>query len=180
MEQVGFIGLGTMGFPMARNLLKAGYKVSVYNRSTAKAEKLEPVGATVLTSPAEVAGESDIVFTMLTADVAVEEVILGEKGINVGISPGKIVVDCSTVSPATSQKISRELAKTGVEMLDAPVTGSEPQAIEGILAFMVGGKKEIFEKCLPLFLAMGKKAYYMGGSGAGSCTKLANNSISRD
>jgi 3-hydroxyisobutyrate dehydrogenase-like beta-hydroxyacid dehydrogenase len=161
MERVGFIGLGTMGFPMASNLLKAGYQVSAYNRTAAKAEKLAAMGATIRTSPAGVAAESEIVLTMLTADEAVEEVILGAQGVSAGIAPGKIVVDCSTIAPATSQKIGRQLAKAGVEMLDAPVTGSEPQALEGILTFMVGGKKETFERCLPLFLVMGKKAYYM-------------------
>lgn len=177
MKNIGFIGLGTMGFPMAQNLLKAGFNLFVYNRTLEKAENLKSSGAVVMSSPAEVARESEVVFTILTADAAVEEVILGSKGIVDGITPGKIVVDSSTISPSTSKKVSRELSKVGVEMLDAPVTGSEPQAIEGILTFMVGGNKEVYKKCLPLFNAMGKKSFYMGESGAGSYTKLANNTI---
>lgn len=177
MQKVGFIGLGTMGLPMAKNLLKAGFTVYVYNRTAEKAQELSKDGARVMSSPAAVAQEADIVFSMLTADKAVEEVVLGPSGIREGISAGKIYVDSSTISPATSKKLAQVLTETGVDMLDAPVTGSEPQAIEGALTFMVGGKKEVFEKCLPVLNAMSKAAYYMGPSGAGSYTKLANNSI---
>ncbi|MCM3729012.1 NAD(P)-dependent oxidoreductase [Neobacillus cucumis] len=176
--KIGFIGLGTMGLPMAKNLLKNGYELTVYNRTKEKMDLLKEEGAILAASPKEVALKSDIVFTMLTADAAVEEVVLGENGIVYGAHPGLIVIDSSTISPSTSKKLAKELREREVEMLDAPVTGSEPQAIEGILTFMVGGNKEIFEKCMPLFLATGQGAYYMGENGKGSYTKLANNIMS--
>ena len=176
--KIGFIGLGTMGLPMAKNLLKNGYELTVFNRTKEKMDLLKEEGAILAGSPKEVALKSDIVFTMLTADAAVEEVVLGENGIVYGAHPGLIVIDSSTISPSTSKKLAKELSKREVEMLDAPVTGSEPQAIEGILTFMAGGKKEIFEKCMPLFLATGQGAYYMGENGKGSYTKLANNTMS--
>ncbi|MCM3690956.1 NAD(P)-dependent oxidoreductase [Neobacillus niacini] len=175
MKKIGFIGLGTMGLPMAGHLLNNDYEVIAYNRTRNKADSLEKQGAIIASSPEEVAKKSEIVFTMLTADQAVEEVILGEKGIIKGAHAGLIVVDSSTISPNTSRKVADNLLKKGIEMLDAPVTGSEPQAIEGILTFMVGGKKEIYEKCEPLFYVIGKQAYYMGENGLGSYTKLANN-----
>lgn len=176
--KIGFIGLGTMGLPMAKNLLKNGYELTVFNRTKEKMDLLKEEGATLAGSPKEVAIKSDIVFTMLTADAAVEEVVLGEDGIVYGAHSGLIVIDSSTISPSTSKKLAKELSKREVDMVDAPVTGSEPQAIEGILTFMVGGKKEIFEKCMPLFLAAGQGAYYMGENGKGSYTKLANNIMS--
>ena len=178
MMKVGFIGLGTMGHPMAHNLLKKGFDLAVYNRTKEKTEFLKQQGATVFNSPMEVALQSEIVFTILTADEAVEEVILGENGIVNGVHPELIVVDSSTISPLTSIKLAAKLSRYGVDMLDAPVTGSEPQAIQGTLTFMVGGKKDLYEKCMPLFLAMGQGAYYMGGNGKGSYTKLANNTMS--
>ncbi|MDN3016211.1 NAD(P)-dependent oxidoreductase [Paenibacillus sp. BSR1-1] len=175
--KVGFIGLGTMGLPMANHLLKNGFELTVYNRTKEKMNFLTEQGAMVANSPKEVTLKSDIVFTMLTADAAVEEVILGENGIIYGAHPGLIVVDSSTISPVTSKKLAVELSKHDIDMLDAPVSGSEPQANEGILTFMVGGKKENFEKCMPLFLAMGKNAYHVGENGKGSYTKLANNTM---
>jgi len=177
MKKIGFIGLGTMGLPMAANLLKAGYDVIAYNRTQEKLEQIVSQGGKAAVSAAEVAENSDVVFTMLTADRAVEEVIFGENGLINGAKAGQIVIDCSTISPNTSIKLAQELGKLGVEVLDAPVTGSEPQAIEGILTFMVGGKKDVFEQCIPLFETMGKNAFYMGENGAGSYTKLANNTM---
>jgi 3-hydroxyisobutyrate dehydrogenase-like beta-hydroxyacid dehydrogenase len=177
MKKIGFIGLGTMGAPMADHLVQAGYEVLGYNRTRDKAEQLAAKGAMIASSPKEVAANSEVVITMLSADPAVEEMILGETGVIEGAHPGLIVVDSSTISPKTSRKVSARLAGIGVEMLDAPVTGSEPQAIEGVLTFMVGGKKEIFDRCTPLFDVMGKAAFYMGESGAGSYTKLANNTM---
>lgn len=177
MGKVGFIGLGTMGLPMAANLIKAGYDVIAYNRTQEKVEQFVSQGGKKALFAAEVAKNSDVVFTMLTADRAVEELVIGENGIINGARAGQIVINCSTISPNTSIKLAHELGKLGVEFLDAPVTGSEPQAIEGILTFMVGGKKEAFEQCIPLFEAMGKNAFYMGENGAGSYTKLANNTM---
>jgi len=177
MKTIGFIGLGTMGLPMAKHLISANYKLVVYNRTAEKGKVLEEKGATVVASPQEVASQSEIVFTMLTADAAVEEVILGPNGVKEGAKPGLIVIDSSTISPNTSKKVASVLAKQGVEMLDAPVTGSEPQAIEGILTFMVGGKREVYEKCQDLFQIMGQQSFYMGEHGSGSYTKLANNTM---
>jgi 3-hydroxyisobutyrate dehydrogenase-like beta-hydroxyacid dehydrogenase len=175
--KIGFIGLGTMGLPMARNLLRSGYELIIYNRTKEKMSILEEKGAMIARSPKEVASQSKLVFTMLTADAAVEEIVLGEEGIIEGAHPGLIVIDSSTIAPNTSKNVAEVLSRHNVEMLDAPVTGSEPQAIDGTLTFMVGGKKELYEKCMDLFLVMGKKAYYMGGNGQGSYMKLANNSM---
>ena len=175
--KIGFVGLGTMGLPMAHNLLRNGYELIIYNRTKEKMSLLEEEGALIAGSPKEVASRCEIVFTMLTADAAVEEVILGEEGLIYGADPGLIVVDSSTISPSTSKKVAEVLARHHIDMLDAPVTGSEPQAIEGVLTFMVGGKKEIYEKCMDLFLVMGKDVNYMGENGKGSYTKLANNTM---
>jgi 3-hydroxyisobutyrate dehydrogenase-like beta-hydroxyacid dehydrogenase len=175
--KIGFVGLGTMGLPMAHNLLRNGYELIIYNRTKEKMSLLEEEGALIASSPKEVASRSEIVFTMLTADAAVEEVILGEEGLIYGADPGLIVVDSSTISPSTSKKVAEVLARHHIEMLDAPVTGSEPQAVEGVLTFMVGGNKEIYEKCMDLFLVMGKDVNYMGENGKGSYTKLANNTM---
>jgi 3-hydroxyisobutyrate dehydrogenase len=178
MRTIGFIGVGTMGTPMASNLVKAGYALVVYDRMAEKLKPLTALGATVASSPADVARQCDVVMTMLPADQAVKDVVLGAGGIAEGAAAGLIVIDSSTVLPATSKYAAAELAKLGVAMLDAPVTGSEPQAVAGKLTFIVGGDKEIYEKCLPLFKAMGKTTFHMGPNGAGSYTKLANNTIS--
>ncbi|MDA8227535.1 MAG: NAD(P)-dependent oxidoreductase [Desulfitobacterium hafniense] len=177
MERIGFIGLGTMGLPMAENLLKAGYSLVVFNRTSDKSEKLRVLGAQIAACPADVTRMSDVVFTMLSNDAVVEEVFLGKEGIKYGVKSGQIIVDSSTISPKTSRKLAEELGSLGAEVLDAPVMGTEQQAIEGNLTFMVGGKKENFEKVLPLLSSMGKNSYHMGGSGNGSFTKLANNTM---
>lgn len=181
--RIAFIGLGTMGKPMAMHLQKAGYTLAVYNRNRERARDFEGMDSvTIVSSPKEAAGQADIVFTMLTDDSVVEEVYLGENGIlsackDEASGTPKIVVDCSTIYPDTTIKMAEHLAAAGVDMLDAPVSGSEPHAIEGILTFMVGGKKEAYETCLPLFELMGKKALHMGPAGAGAHVKLANNLI---
>ncbi len=178
MRKIGFVGVGTMGTPMASNLIKAGYELVVCDRIAEKLEPLTALGARIASSPADVARQCEVVMTMLPADAAVKEVVLGAGGIAEGASAGLIVIDSSTVMPATSKQMAAELAKINVAMLDAPVTGSEPQAIEGKLTFIVGGDKEIYDKCVPLFEAMGKTTFHMGPNGAGSYTKLANNTIS--
>lgn len=177
MNRVGFIGLGTMGLPMAENLLKHGFTVTVYNRSSEKTKTLLEQGSVVASSPEDMAKSVDVIITMLSADTAVEEIILGDNGIINGCHPGLVVIDCSTIFPATSQRLTQVLAELDVDFLDAPVTGSKPQAEQGALTFMVGGKKSVYEQCQPLFSAMGKKAFYMGESGSGSYTKLANNTL---
>jgi len=170
--------MGTMGAPMAKNLLKANFELVVFSRAAEKVAKLTELGATTAPSVADVARQCEVVLTMLPADQAVKDVILSADGIVSSGARGLIVIDSSTISAVTSKSIAEELAKLGIDMLDAPVTGSEPQAVEGSLTFIVGGKREIYERCKPLFESMGKNSFYMGSHGAGSHTKLCNNTIS--
>jgi 3-hydroxyisobutyrate dehydrogenase-like beta-hydroxyacid dehydrogenase len=175
---IGFIGLGTMGRHMAENLLKAGHKLTVYNRDRRKTEGLDS-SVHIADSITEAAQRSEIVITMLTDDHAVKEVYLGSEGIAAALQRqgARLVIDCSTISPNTTLEVAAQLATIGVKMLDAPVTGSEPQAKEAQLTFIVGGELELYEQCRPLFAAMGKKAVHMGAQGTGSQTKLANNTL---
>lgn len=177
MKRIGFIGLGTMGKPMAANLLKKGYYVTVYNRSPEKAEELFASGAEIAPTPALTARASDVVFTMLSNDAAVLDTFYGENGILAGIGPGQTIIDCSTVSPATSRRLYEELAGHYVDFLDAPVTGSKPAAEGATLVFMVGGNEDVFKDQYDLFMDLGSKALYMGPSGSGSYTKLAHNTM---
>jgi 3-hydroxyisobutyrate dehydrogenase-like beta-hydroxyacid dehydrogenase len=163
---------------MVRNLLKAGYELHIFGRTTTAVDQLVELGARAATSPAAVASQSETVFTMLPNERAVRDVVLGQEGIAEGGSAGLVVIDSSTISPAAGKEMAAELGEHRIDMLDAPVTGSEPQAAEGTLTFIVGGKKEVYEECLPLFKAMGKASFYMGPQGAGSYTKLSNNTIS--
>jgi 3-hydroxyisobutyrate dehydrogenase len=174
MKRIGFIGLGIMGRPMSQNLLKAGYPVTVFNRSRGPAELLAAAGARVAESPKEVAAESDVVITMVTDTPDVEQVILGPGGVIEAAREGLVVVDMSTISPKTTREMSSELAKRGVAMLDAPVSGGDKGAREATLTIMVGGPEAVFNDCLPILQAMGRKVSLMGGSGAGQLTKLAN------
>lgn len=176
-EKVGFIGLGIMGKPMAKNLIKAGFNLIVYDIRNEPVNELVMFGAERANSPKEVAERSDIIITMLPDGPDVEKVVCGPNGLIEGLKRGSIVIDMSSISPTIARKIAKEVEKRGGEMLDAPVSGSEPSAIEGTLAIMVGGKKEIFDKCLPLFNAMGKTITYVGESGAGQVTKLCNQII---
>lgn len=177
MKSIGFIGLGTMGKPMAANLLRKSFPVVVYNRTPGKADELVALGAEVAASPAEVAKACDVVFTMVSNDDSLEQVIWGDNGILQGIRPGITVIDCSTVSPELSRRAASELARHYVEFLDSPVTGSKPAAIAGTLTFMVGGSRQAVEEHMELFLAMGTTVVHMGESGTGSTTKLAHNTI---
>ncbi len=177
MERIGFIGLGTMGKPMAANLVQKGYAVTVYNRTADKAEDLARLGARTASSPAEAARAADVLITIVSNDEALKEIFYGSDGIMNGLSPEMTVIDCSTVSPDLSKRLHRDLAEHGVDFLDAPVTGSKPHAEAGTLTFMVGGRKEVLEKHLPVLHAMGTKALYMGPPGSGSYTKLAHNTI---
>lgn len=177
MRRIGFIGLGTMGKPMAANLIRKGYTVTVYNRTSAKTEELVSLGADFAATPAEAARNSDVLITMLSNDSALLDTFYSEQGILSGLHPALTIIDCSTVAPKTSQRLSDELADHYVDFLDAPVTGSKPAAEAGTLTLMVGGSKEVFEEQYDLLLAMGSKALYLGPSGSGSYAKLAHNTI---
>lgn len=176
-QVIGFIGLGIMGRPMARNLIKAGYPLVVHNRSRAAVGELAGAGAKAATSPREVAGQSDVLITMLPNSPDVEEVALGKDGIIEGARRGLIFVDMSTISPLVSQKVGKALEARGVRMLDAPVSGGEKGAIEGTLSIMVGGDKAVFDHVLPILQAMGKTITHLGPLGFGGFTKLANQII---
>jgi 2-hydroxy-3-oxopropionate reductase len=173
----GFIGLGIMGKPMAKNLLKAGFPIIVHNRSRAKVDELVKEGATAATSPKEVASASEILITMLPNSPDVELVALGANGIKEGAKHGQLFIDMSTINPIVSQKIARELSGLGVAMIDAPVSGGEKGAIEATLSIMAGGDPQDFERALPVFNALGKTITHMGPLGAGGFTKLANQII---
>jgi 2-hydroxy-3-oxopropionate reductase len=173
-DTVGFIGLGIMGKPMAKNLIEAGHELVVYNRTQAKAEELAGDGATVAGSPREVAEQSDVIITMLPDSPQVEEVLVGEDGVLEGIKEGALVVDTSTISPVVTEELAAKVAEKGASMLDAPVSGGDVGAIEGTLSIMVGGSEEDFERARPLFDAMGKTVTHVGETGAGQVVKAAN------
>ncbi len=171
---VGFIGLGLMGRPMARNLLQAGYSLTVWNRTASKAEGLLKEGAKWTGSPAEVAKASEVTITMVTDSPDVEEVVLGPSGVIHGARPGSVLIDMSTISPSVTRKIAQALKERGVYMLDAPVSGGTWGAEKGTLSIMVGGEREVLERCLPLLEAMGKRITHCGGQGMGQTVKLVN------
>jgi 2-hydroxy-3-oxopropionate reductase len=173
-EKVGFIGLGIMGKPMAKNLIEAGYDVVVYNRTREKAEDLASEGATVADSPKGVAEQSDIIITMLPDSPQVKEVLAGEDGVLEGVREGALIVDMSTISPVVTEELSQKAQEKGASMLDAPVSGGDVGAIEGTLAIMVGGSEEDFERAKPLFEVMGKTVTHVGPSGTGQVVKAAN------
>lgn len=174
IERAGFVGLGIMGGPMATNLLRAGFPLTVWNRTAARAEPLAAAGATVAGSPAEVARRADVVVTCVSDSPDVEQVVLGPGGVAEGAAPGSVVVDCSTIAPATAKAVAEALADRGVDFLDAPVSGGDVGARAGTLAIMVGGEQAAFERCKPLFEAMGKTIVHVGPSGAGQVVKLCN------
>ena len=175
--QIGFIGLGIMGKPMAGNLLKAGYPLTVHNKSQGPVEELVRAGARAASSSRELAEGAEVVITMLPDSADSERVILGEKGVLEGEREGSIIIDMSSIAPLVSQRIAAEAAKKNVDMLDAPVSGGQPGAVAGTLAIMVGGRQEVFEKCLPILSAMGKSVVRVGEVGAGNFVKLANQII---
>lgn len=175
--KIGFIGLGIMGKPMSKNLLKAGYDLVVMNRSKAAVEELVTLGAHAAGTPKAVASQADIVITMLPNSPQVKTVVLGENGIIEGARSGLVVIDMSSVAPLASKEICTELEKRGVDMLDAPVSGGEPKAIDGTISVMVGGRKKVFDTCYDLMMAMAASVVYTGSIGAGNITKLANQVI---
>jgi len=176
-QVIGFIGLGIMGRPMAKNLLKAGYPLVVHNRSRGAVDDLVKAGAKAGASPRDVASQSDVLITMLPNSPDVEAVVLGRDGVIEGARAGMSLLDMSTISPLVSQKIGAALAAKSVQMLDAPVSGGERGAIDAVLSIMVGGDKALFDEVLPIFQAMGKTITHLGPLGAGGFTKLANQII---
>jgi 2-hydroxy-3-oxopropionate reductase len=171
---IGFIGLGIMGRPMALNLIKAGYSLSVFARRAQSMKPLTQAGADGCRSAKEVASRSEVTFVMVSDSPDVREVILGEDGCIAGAQAGSIIVDMSTISPQATREIAAKLAERGVEMLDAPVSGGETGAIEGTLSIMVGGKPEAFQRVKPLFESMGKSIVHIGANGAGQVAKACN------
>jgi 2-hydroxy-3-oxopropionate reductase len=172
--RIGFVGLGIMGQPMARNALKAGFPVTVTNRTLAKAEALKGDGATVASTPREVAQRSDIVVTMVTNAPEVEAVTFGPDGIADGVHDGLLVVDMSSISPVAARAFADRAAEKGFRTLDAPVSGGQIGAVEARLSIMVGGDEADVERARPLFEALGKTIVHIGGHGAGQACKLAN------
>ena len=172
--RIGFVGLGIMGQPMARNALKAGFPVTVTNRTLAKADPLKGEGATVVKTPREVAQRSDIVVTMVTSSPEVEAVTFGPDGIADGAHDGLLVIDMSSISPVATRGFAERAEEKGFRTLDAPVSGGEIGAIEARLSIMVGGDAEDVERARPLFEALGKTIVHIGGHGAGQACKLAN------
>ena len=173
-ERIGFIGLGIMGLPMARNLMKAGYSLTVNNRSPEPEQALAAEGAQVARTAREVAERSDIVITMLPDSPQVEEVVLGENGVAEGLRAGSLYIDMSSVAPSTARKVAEALQAQGADALDAPVSGGQVGAEQGTLSIMVGGSEEGFERARPIFEAVGKNIVYIGGPGAGQVTKICN------
>jgi 2-hydroxy-3-oxopropionate reductase len=171
---IGFIGLGTMGTPMVRRLLKGGYTVSVWARRPAAIAALADAGVRVADSPADVAAHSDIVMTMVTDTKAVEEVVLGENGVARRARPGSVVVDHSTIAPDGARRIAGALQSQGVEMLDAPVSGGSMAADAGTLAIMIGGPAAAVERVTPVLSSYAKTIVHVGASGAGQVAKACN------
>jgi 3-hydroxyisobutyrate dehydrogenase len=175
-KKIGWIGVGNMGTPMVKNLLKAGFEVTVYNRTAARAAPLQEAGAKLAVSPAALWDVADTIITMVADDAALQQIHQGKDGLLAGATAGT-VIDMSTVSPATSRDLAAKLAAKGVDYLDAPVAGSVKPAELGQLVIMVGGKKEVFEKAAPIFEKLGKAQFYLGQQGAGNNAKLAINTL---
>ena len=174
VTRVGFVGLGIMGAPMAANLLRAGFIVTVWNRSPSRTQPLVEAGAVGADSPADVAAASEVTISCVTNSGDVEEVALGPGGIIEGAAPGSVYIDCSTISPETARKVAAALEAKGVAMLDAPVSGGDVGAQAGTLAIMAGGDAATFERCLPVLQAMGRTIVHVGPNGAGQVVKLCN------
>ena len=171
---IGFIGMGVMGKPMAKNLCRAGYKLKVFDIKPEPVAELVAMGAQKGTSPADVASSCDIVITMLPNSPHVIQVVTGQNGVLEGARPGMILIDMSSISPVVSKDLCKAAADKGVEMLDAPVSGGEPKAIDGTMSIMVGGKEEVFESVKDILLSMGGSAILIGDTGSGNICKLAN------
>ena len=177
MKRIGFVGLGIMGKPMAKNLLKAGYELVVFDINQEAVAEVVAAGAVKAENAKAVAAQSEAVITMLPNSPHVKAAVLGENGVLEGAKPGLILIDMSSIAPLAAQEVAAAVAAHGVEMLDAPVSGGEPKAIDGTLSIMVGGKQEIFDRCVELLSKMGKSVVRCGDIGAGNTTKLANQII---
>jgi len=177
LQSIGFIGLGLMGQPMALNLVRAGFPVTVFNRTRTKSAPLEQAGAQVAQSPAEAARDADVVMIIVTDSAAVEEVVTGKGGILETLRPGTTVIDSSTISPVVSRRLACHTAGKQASWLDAPVTGSKHLAAKGELTFMIGGDRDALERVMPVLQALGKKHIYCGQHGAGLAAKLSQNVI---
>ncbi|RJP30279.1 MAG: NAD(P)-dependent oxidoreductase [Candidatus Omnitrophota bacterium] len=177
MKRIGFVGLGTMGAYMARNLMKAGFELYVYNRTAERLASIVQEGATACSSPAEVGEKSELVVICVSDAPDVRQIVMGEKGIESGMAPGDIIVDCSTSSAGLAREMYEFLKKNGIGILDAPVSGGPEGAKNGTLAIMVGGDEEIVERAMPVLQAMGKTITHVGPAGAGQITKAINQII---
>jgi 3-hydroxyisobutyrate dehydrogenase-like beta-hydroxyacid dehydrogenase len=178
MAKLGFLGLGIMGYPMARNLIQAGHDVAVWSHTTAKAQELaSSKGGRFASTPAEAARDAECVFLCVGDSSMSEQVILGADGVASGAAKGSVVVDASTVSPSSSRRIGTKLSESGIHFLDAPCTGSKPGAEGGNLTFMIGGDQGVYERVKPYFEPMGKRLFYCGGPGMGLHAKLTQNLI---
>ena len=174
IKRVGFVGTGIMGAPMARNLIRAGFSVTVWNRTASKAAPLVEEGAVSAASPAAVAAASEVTFSCVSDSPDVEAVALGPGGILEGAEPGSVYIDCSTISPEVARRVAQAASSRGVAMLDAPVSGGDVGARNGTLAVMVGGDPAVFERCRPVLEAIGETIVYVGPSGSGQVVKLCN------
>jgi len=177
MKKLGFIGLGNMGKPMATNLVKAGYPLTIHDLRPEPVKELVAAGATAADSPREVAEKSEVVVTIVTSSPQVEQVMFGPNGVLAGLKSGAIIIDMSTIDPIVTRKVAAAAAEKGIEMLDAPVSGAPPKAADGTLSIMVGGKKEVFEQCKDILQVMGQKIFHVGDVGMGEVVKLSNNLI---
>lgn len=175
--RIGFIGLGIMGKPMSKNLVKAGYELVVCNRSKDSVQELTALGAAAAENPAEVAAQCSVIITMLPDSPQVREVCLGKNGIIETASKGTVVIDMSSINPVESKAIGAELNRKGIELMDAPVSGGEPKAIDGTISVMAGGTKENFDRFYDLLMAMAGSVVYVGPLGSGNVAKLANQVI---
>jgi 2-hydroxy-3-oxopropionate reductase len=176
-KKIGFVGLGIMGKPMAMNLLKAGYSLTVYDIRPEPVKEVVAAGAQEGRCSEDVAKKSEVIITMLPNSPEVKEAVLGEHGILDGAKPGTILIDMSSIAPLVSKEVAAKAAEKGVEMLDAPVSGGEPKAIDGTLSIMVGGKNEVFDQVEDILKVMGASAVLVGNIGSGNTTKLANQII---
>ena len=172
--KIGFIGLGIMGKPMSKNLLKAGYDVTVNDLNTNSVAEVAALGAKTAGSAKEIAEQCDVIITMLPNSPQVKTVVLGKGGLIEGLTAGKILIDMSSIAPLVSREVAAELEKIGVDMLDAPVSGGEPKAIDGTMSVMVGGKQATFDKYYDIMKTMAGSVVRCGEIGAGNITKLAN------